>query len=66
MSSNGRFQTQDNNPNAWVGVTEGFNRDTQRQVQEFIIQDKATQERLHLGIDMNGNEVFRTPWHSSS
>jgi hypothetical protein len=66
MNGNGRFQTQDNNPNAWVGVAEGYNRDTQQQVQEFIIQDKAAQERLHLGIDMNGNEVFRTPWHSGS
>ncbi|HVU61249.1 MAG TPA: hypothetical protein VHD58_06295 [Mycobacteriales bacterium] len=61
--SNGRFQTQSDNPNAWVGVAEGFNHDTQQAVQDFIIQDKETQQRIHLGIDMNGNEVFRTPWH---
>jgi hypothetical protein len=61
-----KFETQDSNPNAWVGVREGFHRDTQQQIQEFIVQDKEAQERIHLGIDMNGNEVFRTPWHSGS
>ena len=61
--SNGRFDTQDSNPNAWVGVSEGYNRDTQQQIQDFLVQDKTTGERVHLGIDMNGNEVFRTPWH---
>lgn len=58
------FDVQDNNPDAWVGVREGFHHDTQQQIQEFIIQDKQAGERIHLGIDMNGNEVFRTPWHS--
>jgi len=62
MSSNGRFDTQDNNPNAWVGVAEGFNRDTQQVVQDFIVKDKLSGEKMHLGIDMNGNEVFNTGW----
>ncbi|HJP69252.1 MAG TPA: hypothetical protein VJ846_10150 [Sphingomicrobium sp.] len=60
------FGTQDSNPDAWVGVREGFHHDTQEQIQEFIIQDKSTQERIHLGINMNGDEVFGTPWHSGS
>ena len=53
------FGTQDNNPNAWVGVREGYNYDTQQQIQEFIVQGKNPQDHIHLGIDMNGNEVFR-------
>jgi hypothetical protein len=55
-----KFQVQDDNPNAWVGVREGFNRDTQQQVQEFIIQGKHPEDHIHLGIDMNGTEVFRS------
>ncbi len=58
MASNGRFQTQDNNNTAWVGVSEGFHRDTQQQIQEFIIQGKNPADHVHLGIDMNGNQVF--------
>ena len=58
-----KFATQDTNPNAWVGVREGFHHDTQQVVQDFIVQDKSTGERVHLGIDLNGHEVFRTPWH---
>ena len=59
MSSNGRFDTQSNNPNAWVGVTEGFHRDTQQPITEFIIQGKNPADHIHLGIDQNGNEVFK-------
>lgn len=59
LSSNGRFETQENNANAWVGVAEGFNRDTQQVVQEFVIQGKDPAHHIHLGIDLNGDEVFR-------
>jgi len=54
------FETQDNNPTAWVGVREGFHADTGQQIQEFVIQGKSPTDYIHLGIDMNGNEVFRT------
>lgn len=57
--SNGRFDTQDNNPDAWVGIAEGFHRDTNQQVQELIIKGKDPAHHIHLGIDMQGNEVFR-------
>jgi hypothetical protein len=54
------FNTQDNNPDAWVGVREGYHARTNEQIQEFLISGKNPQDHIHLGINMNGDEVFRT------
>ena len=56
---NGRFETQDNNPDAWVGVSsDGIHRDTNTPVaSEFLIQEKGG-ERQHIGFDENGNQIF--------
>lgn len=59
----GRFDTQDNNDNAWVGVSsDGTHNDTGTPVaSEFIIQEKGEGgAHIHLGLDENGNELFRS------
>ena len=56
----GPFETQSNNPTAWVGVREGYDQTSGQQIQEFIVQGKNPADHIHLGIDMSGNEVFRT------
>lgn len=59
----GRFSTQDNNEDAWVGVdSSGTHADTGTPVaSEFIIQEKGDDGvHVHLGFDENGGEVFNT------
>ncbi|WP_329067765.1 hypothetical protein [Amycolatopsis sp. NBC_01480] len=60
MSGNGRFETQDNNPNAWVGVSsDGVHEDTGTPVaSEFIIQGKNPPDHIHLGFDESGDQLF--------
>jgi hypothetical protein len=53
------FETQNDNPGAWVGVREGLHADTNTPITEFVVQDKQNGDHAHLGIDLNGNEVFR-------
>lgn len=57
------FDVQDSNDDAWVGVREGFHNDTQETVQEFIVQDKEAGERLHFGVNLDGDQIFDTEWH---
>lgn len=57
----GRWETQDNNPENWVGVSsDGVHRDTGTPVaSEFVIQQKGPGgEHVHLGFDEYGNQVF--------
>ena len=58
--NNGRFETQTNNKEIWVGVSsDGIHRDTGTPVaSEFLIQDKSTGIRTHIGFDENGNQIF--------
>lgn len=61
MGSNGRFDTQDNNNDAWVGVSsDGYHHDTDAPIaSEFLIKGKTDGTNIHLGLDEYGNEVFR-------
>ena len=63
MSSNGRFEAQDDNPNAWVGVASGgSHRDTGTPgASEFIIQGKDPADHIHIGFDESGNQIFGPP-----
>lgn len=57
----GRWDTQDNNANAYVGVSsDGYDRDSQTVIaSEFIVQEKGPNgEHVHLGFDEYGNQVF--------
>lgn len=58
----GRWDTQDNNPDNWVGVASegGFDRDSQTVIAtDILIQQKGPGgERVHLGFDEYGNQVF--------
>jgi len=60
MGGNGRFETQSNGPDAWVGVSSsGTHEDTGTPVaSEFIIQGKNPSDHVHLGFDENGNQIF--------
>ncbi|MFE1873733.1 MULTISPECIES: hypothetical protein [unclassified Streptomyces] len=58
----GRFNTQDSNENAWVGVnSDGVHRDTGEPVaSEFLIQEKGEGgAHIHIGFNENGDEIFR-------
>jgi hypothetical protein len=52
------FETQDSNPDAWVGVRAGFHNDTGTPVTDILIQGKQTGEHIHIGIDEHGNQAF--------
>lgn len=57
----GRWDTQDNNSDNWVGVSSsGTNYDTGQEVaSEFLIQQKGPGgEHVHLGFDEYGNQIF--------
>ncbi len=57
----GRFDTQSDNDDAWVGVSsDGVHRDTGTPVaSEFVIQQKGNGGgHYHVGFDENGNELF--------
>lgn len=59
----GRFSTQDNNDDAWVGVSsDGTHEETGTPVaSEFIVQEKGEGgSHHHLGFDEGGNELFNT------
>lgn len=61
MGSNGRFETQSNNPNAWVGVnSDGVHKATNTPVaSEFLIQQKGPGgAHIHVGFDVYGNQIF--------
>lgn len=64
MGNTGRFDTQDNNKDAWVGVSSsGIHNATNTPVaSEFIIDQKsAGGAHIHLGLDENsGKEIFHT------
>lgn len=57
----GPFETQDSNPDAWVGVREGLHRDTGEVHTEFLIQGKNTGEHLHFGINLDGEQIYGPP-----
>ena len=60
----GRWDTQDNNPDAVVKISsDGIHRATDTPVaSEFIIQEKGPDGmKLHLGFDEAGNQVFGPP-----
>lgn len=57
----GRFDTQDSNDDAWVGVSsDGHHRDTDTPVaSEFLVQEKGEDgSHHHLGFDEDGGELF--------
>lgn len=59
----GRFDTHDDNDNAWVGVdSSGTHRNTDTPVaSEFLIQEKGQGgERVHLGFDEDGDQIFES------
>jgi hypothetical protein len=59
----GRWDTQDSNDNAWVGVSsDGTHHDTGEAVaSEFLIQEKGEGgAHIHLGLNEDGDELFRS------
>jgi PDZ domain-containing secreted protein len=54
-----KFETQSNNPGAWVGVRSGEHEETKEDTTEIIIQDKENDDHTHIGISVDGDEVFR-------
>jgi hypothetical protein len=61
MKDMGRWETQDSNPDAWVGVSSsGTHEATNTPVaSEFVIQQKGPDgEHVHLGFDQYGNQIF--------
>lgn len=60
-SSRGRFDTQDDNSNAWTGVSAGHDNRSGKDISEFLVSDKDAKEHHHFGIDDEGNEVFNNP-----
>lgn len=61
MGKGGRFQTQSDSPTSVVKVSDGVHRDTGQHVTEFIVVDKTSGEKTHLGYDSTtGKKVFET------
>ena len=55
------FETQASNPDAWVGVRAGYHETPGTPVTDIRIQGKQTGERIHVGFDEFGNQVFGPP-----
>lgn len=54
------FDTQSNNPGAWVGVRAGHHNDTDEDVTDIVVEDKQTGDKTHIGFNFDGDEVFRS------
>jgi hypothetical protein len=53
------YETQTSNDGAWVGVRQGHHNDTNEDVTDIIVQDKETGDHAHIGINFDGDQVFR-------
>jgi hypothetical protein len=53
------FDTQTDDPGAWVGVRAGHHEKTDEDVTDIVIQDKETGDHTHIGFTLDGNEAFR-------
>lgn len=53
------YETQDNNPDAWVCTRIGHDYDTGKDITEILIQEKIGGDHHHYGIDaVSGDPVF--------
>ncbi len=56
------WEIQDDNPDSKVQVREGFHRDTQERISEFLVHEKSTGEHIHTGMNEDGKVVFENDW----